>query len=106
MVGVMKTHGQIDRRSLRLAKAVVDKLEATDFRVGVRRAQAINRRWREQDASRLHADWAVLLQGDWPEIRAALLDESERGDQLRQNNPFCGILAPRERWALLRENTP
>ncbi len=99
----MRTHGQIDERSWRLARAIADKLEAGDLTAGLARARAVNRRWREQAPSRLHGDWAEILQGDWPAIRAALLDESERGAQLRQNNPFCGILTPRERWAFYRE---
>jgi hypothetical protein len=102
----MKTHHQVDQRSLALAKAVVDKLDATDVQAGIRQARAVNQRWRRQGASRLHEEWADILRGDWPQIRNALLDESERGIQLRQNNPFCGILAHRERWTLLRENAP
>lgn len=102
----MKTHEQIDRRSLKLAQAVVDKLEATDASLGIERARAVNRRWAGRTPSRLHSDWTAILQGDWPAIRAVLLDPSERGVQLRQNSPFCGVLAPQERWAIFRENTP
>ena len=96
----MRTHGQIDERSLRLARAVADKLETGDLTMGLERARAVNRRWREQSPSGLHDDWAEILRRDWPFIRVALLDESERGAQLRQNNPFCGILTPQERWGI------
>lgn len=99
----MKTHQQIDRRSLRLADALARKLEAGDVQAGIERARTVNRRWRAQGASRLHDEWAEILAGDWISIRNALIDHSERGAQLRQNNPFCGILEPRERWAIYRE---
>jgi hypothetical protein len=103
MLRGVKTHQEIDRRSLYLAETVVRKLEAGNIQGGIERARMVNRRWREKSASRLHQEWAILLSGDWPSIRTALLDESERGADLRQNNPFCGILTPQERWKILRE---
>jgi hypothetical protein len=99
----MKTHQQIDQRSLRLARAVVEKLEDGDPRTGVALAQENNRRWNAQNPSRLHEDWTAILSGKWENIREILLDKSERGAQLRQNNPFCGILTPQERWKIYRE---
>ena len=99
----MKTHQEIDRRSLKLAEAVVCKLEAGDVAAGVARARAVNARWVADAPTSLHVRWRALLAEDWPTIRAALLDPSEDGAQLRQNNPFCGILTPQERWAFFRE---
>ncbi len=99
----MQSHAAIDRRSLRLAQAISRKLEGGDIRGGLEHARAVNRRWRELTPSRLHDDWAAILAGEWPAIRQAMLDESARGAQLRQNSPFCGILSPRERWAVYRE---
>jgi len=69
----------------------------------VRRAIETNRRWRARSSSRLHDRWADILALPWPSIRSALLDDSERGRELRQNNPFCGILTPQERWGIYRE---
>ena len=37
-------------------------------------------------------------------MRAVLLDESDEGQRLRQNDPFCGVLTPKERWAIYRES--
>jgi len=101
----MKTHQEIDRRSLLLSRAVVEKLERGDVLAGVEKARRINRAWRAQHATPLHEEWAAMLARPWPEIRAALLDESPEGARLRQNSPFCGILTPRERWALYKEYT-
>jgi len=99
----MKTHQEIDRRSLGLACAIVRKLESGDIEAGITRARQVNRRWCDLSPSLLHREWAAILAGSWPSIRQVLLDESERGIELRQNNPFCGILTPRERWDIMRE---
>jgi len=36
-------------------------------------------------------------------VRAVLLDESDEGQRLRQSDPFCGVLTPRERWEIYRQ---
>ncbi|HMP73281.1 MAG TPA: hypothetical protein PKE55_08465 [Kiritimatiellia bacterium] len=100
----MKDHASIDRRGLDLARAIVTKLESGDLQGGLAKARAVNRRWREQGSSPLHEEWKEILQGNWTEIKAILLDESEGGNRLRQNSPFCGILTPHERWAIFREH--
>jgi len=100
----MNDHANIDRRGLALSKAIVEKLEVGDINMGIEKARAVNRRWREMAGSPLHQEWAEILQGNWADIKATLLDESEHGRMLRQNNPFCGILTPRERWAIFREH--
>ncbi|HPC57429.1 MAG TPA: hypothetical protein PK689_00365 [Kiritimatiellia bacterium] len=102
----MKTHGKIDRRSLQMARAIAEKLESGSVQAGLEKARAVNRRWRRRMPTRFHEDWAEILQQGWPVIRAALLDPSERGVQLRQNSPFCGILTAQERWAFYRKRKP
>lgn len=99
----MKDHACIDRRSLALAQAIVRKLDAGDVDRGLEKAREVNRRWRAIAPSALHDEWMVIMQGDWSDIKATLLDETERGCRLRQNNPFCGILTNRERWDIFRE---
>ncbi len=99
----MNDHATIDRRGLALARAIVEKLEAGDLQAGLAKARAVNRRWYERDATELHRAWHDVLQKDWASIKEVLLDTSERGCELRQNSPFCGILTPHERWAIFRE---
>jgi len=41
--------------------------------------------------------------GRGPKSENILLDESEEGTRLRQIDPFCGILTPKERWEIYRE---
>ena len=99
----MKTHEQIDRRSLMLARAIAEKLDRDGDERALEKARTVQRRWCAQSPSRRHDEWAAILQRPWPEVRSALLEESEQGAQRRQNSPFCGVLSPRERWALYRE---
>jgi hypothetical protein len=77
----------------RLRKPMVDEARHVLFR------------WREQ--SRIdprYADrWEGVLSQPLPEIRRALLDESDAGDDLRQNSPFAGALSEPERRRILRE---
>jgi hypothetical protein len=45
--------------------------------------------------------WQELLDAGVPEVVAALEDEGERGQALRQASPFAFVLSPRERWLIL-----
>lgn len=68
------------------------------------RARARVRTWLEDGAvARSYAvQWAQLVEGPLDELERALVERSERMDDLRQVSPFAGALAPRERWAILR----
>jgi hypothetical protein len=44
-----------------------------------------------------------MLASPLPELRRALLDESQEGDDLRQNSPFAGLVSEAERVRILRE---
>lgn len=46
--------------------------------------------------------WAAVLAKPINEIIAVLTDPGEWASSLRQNSPFAGALAPRDRWAVLR----
>lgn len=99
----MRTHGDIDARSLALARAVVARIDADPRRAGLDRARTTCRRWLDRGVTAA-AEWSRLLDaGPWEEVRRALLDPSDVGRALRQNSPFCGILTPKERWAIYRE---
>jgi hypothetical protein len=98
----MKTHEEVDRRSLALARAVVDAIDRDSSRDGLAKARKTCARWQRQSPSPAIAEWLVILQRDWEEIRPILLDPGEEGRRLRQSNPFCGVLSPRERWEIYR----
>lgn len=98
----METHQDIDSRSLQMARQIVAKIDADPDRRGFDRAKRTCRRWVEMGNVPAR-EWLALLDRPWEEVRSILLDESEEGQRLRQNDPFCGILTPAERWAIYRE---
>jgi len=98
----MQSHQQIDARSLALARVVAGRIDADPEHRAIAGARARCARWRKTAPCADLDLWAELLWRPWPEIRAVLLDSSERGTRLRQSNPFCGVLSPRERWTFYR----
>ncbi len=99
----MRTHQDIDRRSLELARAIVAIIDADPERRGLAHAREVCRRWLASQPSPAVEEWGRLLSREWPDIRALLLDEGDEGQRLRQNDPFCGILTPQQRWAIYRK---
>lgn len=98
----MKSHEDIDRRSLELAREVVRLIDADPCRRGVELARANCARWLANGPAPAVSEWQAILAGDWGSIRLILLDEGQEGRRLRQSNPFCGILSPRQRWEVYR----
>lgn len=100
----MRTHDQIDERSLALARAVAQKIDADPGHAGLGRARAVCARWMKNRPSAACAEWLELLEQPWPAIREILLDRSEQARRLRQSSPFCGILTPVERWSIYKSH--
>ena len=98
----MNKHEEVDRRSLVLARAVAEVIDRDQRREGLTKARQTCARWQRQSPSPAIAEWLVILQLEWEEIRPILLDPGEEGQRLRQSNPFCGVLSPRERWEIYR----
>jgi hypothetical protein len=101
----MKTHEQIDQRSLTMARAIVAKIDQDPARTGLAKARVTCRRWYEERPLAATKEWLEILDRPWEQVREVLLDESEEGQRLRQSDPFCGILTPRERWEIYREHS-
>jgi hypothetical protein len=101
----MRTHEQIDQRSLALARAIAETIDLDPSRGGLERARMTCEHWRRQAPSPAVEEWSCILGMEWEAIRAVLLDPGERGRRLRQSSPFCGILSPRERWEIYRRFT-
>lgn len=99
----MRTHQQIDRRSLAMVRRIVAKIDADPERRGLAHAKSVCARWVAQGIVSAR-EWLALLDRPWEEVRAILLDDSDEGQRLRQTDPFCGILTPQERWAIYREH--
>ena len=101
----MRTHAEIDARSLELARAVVEKIDKDPQRDGLRRARELCARWFQENPVPAIGEWQEILRMDWEHVRKILLDESENGQRLRQSSPFCDVLDPRERWEIYRRFT-
>jgi hypothetical protein len=98
----MKTHDDIDKRSLALSRAIAERINQDPAHKGLEKARQTCARWLKNNQSHAVEEWIKLLEQDWDTIRTVLLDEGEEGKRLRQSNPFCGILSPHERWAIYR----
>jgi hypothetical protein len=98
----VRTHQQIDRRSLAMVRRIVAKIDADPERKGLLHAKKVCERWIAQGI-RSAREWRLILERPWEDVRAILLDESDEGQRLRQTDPFCGILTPQERWQIYRE---
>ena len=98
----MRTHQEIDRRSLALARLIVERIDGDPERAGLEDARRTCRRWLTGGDSLALREWLEILEGPWEEIRSVLLDPGERGQRLRQSSPFCGVLTPQERWEVYR----
>jgi len=99
----MKTHQDIDSRSLAMAREIVKKIEEDPERKGLEIARSVCKRWNLRRPSTAVSEWLEILDKPWAEIRAILLDKEERGKRLRQNSPFGSVLSNRERWQIYRE---
>lgn len=98
----MRTHEQIDRRSLALARAVVDAIDRDPARRGLDRARLTCSRWDADAPSPAVEEWRRILAQEWEAVRRILLDPGEAGRRLRQTSPFGGVLSPRQRWEIYR----
>jgi hypothetical protein len=100
----MISHLDIETRSLALARAIVEHIDADPGRQALNEARERCRRWRQTAPCADLEEWSAILEQPWPNVREVLLDPAEKGRRLRQSNPFCGVLSPRERWAIYRSH--
>ena len=100
----MKDHRLIDERSLAFDRLIAAKLRTDPALLG--KARANLSRWLQTSDNRsvpdLH-EWQRLLEGSFAELLALLESSDEHATSLRQSSPFCGILSPQERLAIIRE---
>ena len=101
----MRSHEWIDARSLAMDQAIAEKLRAEPSLLD--RARRTLNRWLEQrqpTAPSVLLEWREILT-HWPfgRILDLLGSVDETSRRLRQSSPFCGILSPEERLAILKE---
>jgi transcriptional regulator with XRE-family HTH domain len=99
-----RMRGRRERRSLALAAATAAAVEH-DFAAAARlAAENLDRASvvvGDNAARRWIDEWRRALKRGPKAVRAALLDPSERGHDLRQMAPFAGLLSDEERTAAL-----
>jgi len=69
----MRTHQEIDRRSLEMVRRIVAKIDADPERRGLAHAKSVCNRWVAQGIVSAR-EWLSLLEKPWEEIRAILLE--------------------------------
>lgn len=100
----MSNHSRIDERSLAFGRAIAERVaEHPDF---LDRARGTLLHWLETCAPGARPaliEWLTALYGPPEAVLDLLTGTDERAVQLRQSNPFTGVLSPQERTALLRQ---
>ena len=92
----MRTHQEIDARSLAMHRLIAEKVRGEPALLEAARATLA--RWRSiGDASTRAYDeqWERALSEGLEATPRVALEDSERGDAMRQCSPFPGILTPR-----------
>ncbi len=99
----MRTHQQVDARSLALHRLIAEKLRRDPMLFS--RAQQTLQRWRNTVSPESQAylcQWQTLLDAGADVALAVATEDSQRGAALRQCSPLGGVLSNAERFAFLR----
>jgi len=98
----MNPHSAIDARSLEMDRLIAQRLRENPAVLD--KARSVLAKWMTScDASvrPVFEEWRAILDGPISGVFAVLEGEDERSMRLRQSSPFCGILTPAERTAIL-----
>jgi len=98
----MNSHSAIDARSLEMDRLIAKRLRENPEILD--RAKRVLHRWLQscdESVRPVFEEWRGILDGPISDVFAALEGNDERSVRLRQSSPFCGILTPAERTAIL-----
>jgi hypothetical protein len=99
----MRTHQELDQRSLALHRLVADKIRRDPALLD--QARRTLSRWRETVCERSQPylyQWEQVLNTGLEASLALAVEDSERATALRQSSPFSGLLTNQERFAFLK----
>lgn len=97
-------HERLEDRSLALHKEIAKRLSENPQLIEI--AKANLERWVARDGDLpVWREWRELLNGPLSQVIPTLVSDDEVCKRLRQSSPFCGILAPRERWHIYESFT-
>ena len=100
----MRTHQDLDSRSLALHRLVADKVRHDATLLD--RARATLQRWHQTASPRtfVYLDaWQELLEKGEAACLAAATEESEWANAMRQASPLACLLTHQERFAFLKQ---
>ncbi len=96
----MDPHRLAELRSIEMHRAVADRLPREPSLIAWARAR-IEAWTRDGVLSRRYADeWLRVLALPLEDLRAFLVEDSERARALRQVTPFAGAIPARQRWLI------
>ena len=98
----MNPHSAIDARSLDMDRLIAQRLRENPAVLD--KARSVLAKWMTScDASvrPVFEEWRAILDGPISGVFSVLEGVDERSMRLRQSSPFCGILTPAERTAIL-----
>ena len=96
----MNWHEVIDERSLELHRVIARELRADPAKL--ERVVAWMDRFLNDPEYSIHSkdalqEWRAIIQQGLPQVLAALVDDSEDGQRMRQSSPFAVIMPQAER---------
>jgi hypothetical protein len=100
----MRTHDEIDQRSLAVHRLVAERvmLDPSLFD----KATGTPARWRETvciSSQPYLSEWERLINHGVEACLSVAVEDSQRAAALRQSSPFSGVLTNRERFAFLKQ---
>lgn len=99
----MRTHLEIDERSLALHRMVADKIRQNPALFD--QARATLARWRKTvcvSSQPYLCEWEHLMNHGIEACLTVAVEDSEHATALRQSSPFAGLLTNQDRFAFLR----
>jgi hypothetical protein len=99
-----RTHQWVDARSLAMCRMIAEKIRREPELMG--KAADTLTRWKKikKPTPRALLIWEqIFRENSIEQILALLTEDTERGQFLRQCDPFCGILTEEERRQILAE---
>ncbi len=100
----MRTHQDLDQRSLALHRLIANKIRGTPSLFD--KPQKNLARWRtvvSANAQPYLQDWQKLVDSGLESCLAVATQDSEYASALRQTSPFCGVLTHKERFAFFKD---
>ena len=97
-------HMRIEQRSLALHQVISQHLRENPDLLQIARNNL--ERWVKRDGEiPPWKEWKEILRKPLTQIVDVIVSKTEKGRQLRQSSPFCGVLTPKERWKIYESFT-